>query len=81
MVGDARADAEDWARRGAVTAGVDRISPLPAGGDLDVVTHSAARTTAERAARSEQMLARSGIGPGHPSLYPSAAARPPQEHL
>jgi hypothetical protein len=31
------------------------------------------RTTAERAARSERMLAQAGIGPGHPSLYPSAA--------
>jgi hypothetical protein len=30
-----------------------------------------ARSTAERAARSEQALARAGIGPGHPSLYPS----------
>jgi hypothetical protein len=29
-----------------------------------------ARTTAERAARSEHALARAGIGPGHPSLYP-----------
>jgi hypothetical protein len=35
---------------------------------------SAARTTAERAFRSEQTLARAGIGPGHPSLYPSAAS-------
>ena len=31
----------------------------------------AARTTAERAERSEQALASAGIGPGHPSLYPS----------
>jgi hypothetical protein len=29
-----------------------------------------ARTTAQRAARSEHALARAGIGPGHPSLYP-----------
>ncbi|MGA9856674.1 MAG: hypothetical protein WBQ18_02360 [Solirubrobacteraceae bacterium] len=32
-----------------------------------------ARTTAQRAARSAETLARAGIGPGHPSLYPSAA--------
>jgi hypothetical protein len=31
------------------------------------------RTTAERAARSEQALARAGIEPGHPSLHPSDA--------
>ena len=40
--------------------------------DADGVGGAPVRTTAERAARSEQMLARSGIGPGHPSLYPSA---------
>jgi len=34
----------------------------------------AARTTAERAARSERALAGSGIGPGHPSLYPGTGA-------
>jgi hypothetical protein len=34
------------------------------------------RTTAERARRSERTLARSGIGPGHPSLYPSDADQP-----
>jgi hypothetical protein len=39
----------------------------------DAVTPAAARTTEERAARSEQTLARAGIGPGHPSLFPSAA--------
>jgi hypothetical protein len=32
------------------------------------------RTTGERAARAERELARSGIGPGHASLYPSATA-------
>jgi hypothetical protein len=35
-----------------------------------------ARTTAERAQRSEGALASSGIGPGHPSLYPSATGLP-----
>ncbi|HWD75413.1 MAG TPA: hypothetical protein VG371_09755 [Solirubrobacteraceae bacterium] len=39
----------------------------------DAVPPAAARTTEERAARSEQTLARAGIGPGHPSLFPSAA--------
>jgi hypothetical protein len=40
-----------------------------------------ARTTAERAARSERMLSRSGIGPGHPSLYPSPAGQDPERDL
>jgi hypothetical protein len=35
-----------------------------------------ARTTAERAQRSEGALASAGIGPGHPSLYPSASGLP-----
>jgi hypothetical protein len=38
-----------------------------------------ARSTAERAQRSENALASAGVGPGHPSLYPGrsgAAAQP-----
>jgi hypothetical protein len=35
-----------------------------------------ARTTLERVERSEQALASSGIGRGHPSLYPSAGGPP-----
>jgi hypothetical protein len=35
-----------------------------------------ARTTAERAARSQHALASSGIGPGHTSLYPSTSGAP-----
>jgi hypothetical protein len=35
-----------------------------------------ARTTAARAQRSEGTLASAGIGPGHPSLYPSATGLP-----
>ena len=42
-------------------------------GDLRDATAGSARTTAERAERAERVLARSGIGPGHPSLYPGAA--------
>jgi hypothetical protein len=40
----------------------------------DVEAQAPARTTAERAARSERALARAGIGPGHPSLYPGSEA-------
>jgi hypothetical protein len=47
--------------------------------DADAATPASARTTEERAARSEQTLARTGIGPGHPSLFPSAAGRVPDE--
>jgi hypothetical protein len=36
-----------------------------------------ARSTDQRAARAEQALAAAGIGPGHPSLYPSSQT--PQE--
>jgi hypothetical protein len=55
-------------------------------GQLETLVHDAradarragdpARTTAERAERSEQALATAGIGPGHPSLYPSAGGVP-----
>jgi hypothetical protein len=38
-----------------------------------------ARTTAERAQRSEGALAAAGIGPGHPSLYPSASGVPGEQ--
>ena len=44
--------------------------------DADAVTLGAARTTEERAARSAEALARAGIRPGHPSLFPSSAAPP-----
>ena len=33
---------------------------------------------AERARRAERTLARAGIGPGHPSLYPSPSAEDPE---
>ncbi|HWE08948.1 MAG TPA: hypothetical protein VG325_06320 [Solirubrobacteraceae bacterium] len=47
--------------------------------DADSAAPASARSTEERAARSEQTLARSGIGPGHPSLFPNAAGRVPDE--
>ena len=43
--------------------------------DAVVVMPAAARSTEERAARSAQALARAGIGPGHPSLFPSASGQ------
>ncbi|HEY5430024.1 MAG TPA: hypothetical protein VIK04_12980, partial [Solirubrobacteraceae bacterium] len=63
MVHDALADAADNAAPDADGVGAGDGAP--------------ARSTAERAARSERSLARSGIGPGHPSLYPSEPRRPP----
>lgn len=38
-----------------------------------------ARTTSERAQRSEGALASAGIGPGHPSLYPSGPGLPGEQ--
>jgi hypothetical protein len=61
MVHEARADVD----------GVDGVGGGGRGGG-----GMPARTTAERAARSERALARSGIGPGHPSLYPSETDPP-----
>jgi hypothetical protein len=68
MVGDAR---DDSAGDGDGDGDRDRGEDID--GDRDPADGIAARTTAERARRSEQMLARAGIGPGHPSLYPSGA--------
>jgi hypothetical protein len=39
-----------------------------------------ARSTSERAQRAEQALAVAGIGPGHPSLYPSRKAPQEEDH-
>ncbi len=41
-------------------------------GDLRDAMPGSARTTAERAERAERVLAQSGIGPGHASLYPGS---------
>jgi hypothetical protein len=38
-----------------------------------------ARSTADRAQRSESALGSAGIGPGHPSLYPSASGLPDEQ--
>jgi hypothetical protein len=66
MVGDARDDSAGDGDRGEDIDG-DRDRDRDRGDGI------AARTTAERAQRSEHMLAQAGIGPGHPSLYPSGA--------
>jgi hypothetical protein len=65
MVDDARADAAG----AAGAAGATGAAGSPGAGGADAMP---ARTTAERAARSAQTLRGAGIGPGHPSLYPSA---------
>lgn len=52
----------------------DQLSGMVADARADSETvggdSAPARSTAERAARSEQALASAGIAPGHPSLYP-----------
>lgn len=64
-------DARRILGRGGATSWTQILSLL---GDAqsDARLHEA-RSTAERAARAEQALAASGIGPDHPSLYPSVA--------
>ncbi len=63
MVADARAD------------GRRAVEPAP-GAAVTGADDDAARTTAERAARSQHALASSGIGPGHASLYPGGSGAP-----
>lgn len=55
--------------RGGATSW-SQILSLLADARSDTRLHEA-RSTSDRAARAEQALATSGIGPGHPSLYPS----------
>ncbi|MBO0769408.1 MAG: hypothetical protein J2O48_12055, partial [Solirubrobacterales bacterium] len=38
----------------------------------DAIIASRSMNTSERAARAERALSEAGIGPGHPSLYPSS---------
>lgn len=53
-----------------VTMVHDALADADADADAGGAGGGPARTTAERAARSERALTRSGIGPGHPSLHP-----------
>ena len=62
-----RGSALSWAQLQTMVADARADSRRAAG---------SARTTAERAERSEHALASAGIGPGHPSLYPGASAVP-----
>src|ERR1700761_4174074 len=71
MVADARADARRAANPARPAADPARNAAGP-----DRTAADPARTTAERAQRSEGALASAGIGPGHPSLYPSATGLP-----
>jgi len=53
-----------------------QLETMVADARADAQAADPARTTAERAERSEGALASAGIGPGHPSLYPSATGLP-----
>ena len=53
-----------------------QLETMVADARADARAADPARTTAERAERSEGALASAGIGPGHPSLYPSATGLP-----
>jgi hypothetical protein len=63
--------------RGGAT-GWSQILSLLADAQSDAGLHEA-RSTSERAERAEQSLAASGIGPDHPSLYPSRHEGEPDE--
>jgi hypothetical protein len=63
------ADARHILGRGGGTSW-SQILSLLADAESDARLHRA-RSTSDRAARAEQALAASGIGPEHPSLYPS----------
>jgi hypothetical protein len=56
-----RGSAGDW----------DQLVTLVERANADLAHANAAAKTPERAARADQALARAGITPGHPSLYPS----------
>jgi hypothetical protein len=70
-------DARRILGRGGATSW-SQILSLLADAQSDTDLHQA-RSTAERAARAEQALAASGIGPDHPSLYPSRSEGEPDE--
>ncbi len=55
-----------------------QVLSLLADAQADARLHEA-RSTPDRAARAEQALAASGIGPDHPSLYPSRSEGDPDE--
>ena len=63
--------------RGGATSW-SQILSLLSDAQADASRHEA-RSTAERAERAEQALAASGIGPDHPSLYPSRRQGEPDE--
>ncbi len=71
MVQDARHDARDWqdAQDSQDARGVRDAHEVQDAQDA-AAPAARARSTRERAARAEAALARSGIAPGHPSLYP-----------
>lgn len=55
----------------------DQILRLLADAEADRSALGPVRTSSERAARAEQALAAAGIGPGHPSLYPTRSVVEP----
>ncbi len=66
-----RGAALDWSQLETMVGDARADADATAPGTVPATTRAAARTTEERAVRSAQALARAGIGPGHPSLFPS----------
>ncbi len=61
--------------RGAATSWEQITTFLTDADDDDRIYRARALNTDDRAARAESALAEAGIGPGHPSLYPSSEPR------
>ncbi len=65
------------AGRGGATSW-SQISDMVSDAERDAAVYDA-RSTSDRAARAEATLAAYGIGPGHPSLYPSGHRETPDQ--
>ena len=66
--------------RGSATSWQQIVELLRDAEDDSALYRARARSTEQRAARAEQALATAGIGPGHPSLYPSHQAPEEEDH-
>lgn len=63
--------AASWDQVGSLLADALKDLDILGASDRGPMTRPTARPGAERAMRAERELQRAGIGPGHPSLYPS----------
>jgi hypothetical protein len=66
--------------RGSATSWQQIVELLRDAEDDSALYRARARSTEQRASRAEQALTTAGIGPGHPSLYPSHQAPEEEDH-